>query len=290
MFEGFERRRVDAPGASINLVVGGSGPPLLLLHGYPQTHAMWHRVAPALAERHTVVAADLRGYGDSDKPAGGPGHANYAKRAMAADQAAVMDALGFERFSLAGHDRGARCAHRLALDHGRRVDRVAFLDIVPTFDVWERSDRRHAWTSFHWYFLSQDADLPEVMIGADPDFWLTRMLEKWGADMDAFAPEAMAEYLRCFRDPAAIHATCEDYRAGYTIDVAHDAADRDRRIECPVLVLWGERAGSARNQAVLEIWRDRARDVRGRPLACGHFLAEERPEETARELLAFFSA
>ena len=290
MFEGFERRRVDAPGASINLVVGGSGPPLLLLHGYPQTHAMWHRVAPALAERHTVVAADLRGYGDSDKPAGGPGHANYAKRAMAADQAAVMDALGFERFSLAGHDRGARCAHRLALDHGRRVDRVAFLDIVPTFDVWERSDRRHAWTSFHWYFLSQDADLPEVMIGADPDFWLTRMLEKWGADMDAFAPEAMAEYLRCFRDPAAIHATCEDYRAGYTIDVAHDAADRDRRIECPVLALWGERAGSARNQAVLEIWRDRARDVRGRPLACGHFLAEERPEETTRELLAFFSA
>lgn len=290
MFEGFERRRVDAPGASINLVVGGSGPPLLLLHGYPQTHAMWHRVAPALAERHTVVAADLRGYGDSDKPAGGPGHANYAKRAMAADQAAVMDALGFERFSLAGHDRGARCAHRLALDHGRRVDKVAFLDIVPTFDVWERSDRRHAWTSFHWYFLSQDADLPEVMIGADPDFWLTRMLEKWSADMDAFAPEAMAEYLRCFRDPAAIHATCEDYRAGYTIDVAHDAADRDRRIECPVLALWGERAGSARNQAVLEIWRDRARDVRGRPLACGHFLAEERPEETARELLAFLSA
>lgn len=290
MFEGFERRRVDTPGASINLVVGGSGPPLLLLHGYPQTHAMWHRVAPALAERHTVVAADLRGYGDSDKPAGGPGHANYAKRAMAADQAAVMDALGFERFSLAGHDRGARCAHRLALDHGTRVDKVAFLDIVPTFDVWERSDRRHAWTSFHWYFLSQDADLPEVMIGADPDFWLTRMLEKWGADMDAFAPEAMAEYLRCFRDPAVIHATCEDYRAGYTIDVTHDAADRDRRIECPVLALWGERAGSARNQAVLEIWRGRARDVRGRPLACGHFLAEERPEETARELLAFFSA
>ncbi|MCE2482032.1 MAG: alpha/beta hydrolase [Alphaproteobacteria bacterium] len=290
MFEGFERRRVDAPGASINLVVGGSGPPLLLLHGYPQTHAMWHRVAPALAERHTVVAADLRGYGDSDKPAGGPGHANYAKRAMAADQAAVMDALGFARFSLAGHDRGARCAHRLALDHGRRVDKVAFLDIVPTFDVWERSDRRHAWTSFHWYFLSQDADLPEVMIGADPDFWLTRMLEKWSADMDAFAPEAMAEYLRCFRDPAAIHATCEDYRAGYTIDVDHDAADRDRRIECPVLALWGERAGSARNQSVLEIWRGRARDVRGRPLACGHFLAEERPEETVRELLAFFSA
>ena len=290
MFEGFERRRVDAPGASINLVVGGSGPPLLLLHGYPQTHAMWHRVAPALAERHTVVAADLRGYGDSDKPAGGPEHANYSKRAMAADQVTVMDALGFERFSLAGHDRGARCAHRLALDHGRRVDKVAFLDIVPTFDVWERTDRRHAWTSFHWYFLSQDADLPEVMIGADPDFWLTRMLEKWSADMDAFAPEAMAEYLRCFRDPAAIHATCEDYRAGYTIDVVHDGADRDRRIECPVLALWGERAGSARNQAVLEIWSGRASDVRGRPLACGHFLAEERPEETAHELLTFFSA
>ena len=290
MFEGFERRHLETPGADINLVVGGAGPPLLLLHGYPQTHVMWHKVAAPLAERHTLVITDMRGYGDSAKPAGDPQHLNYAKRTMAADQVAVMNALGFDRFSLAGHDRGARCAHRLVLDHGERIDSVAFLDIVPTFDAWERSDRRHAWTSFHWYFLSQDPELPEVMIGADPDFWLSKMLEKWGADMSAFTPEAMAEYLRCFRDPASIHATCEDYRAGYTIDITHDAADRNRKIECPVLVLWGERAGSARNHAVLEIWNDRAQDVRGRPLTCGHFLAEEQPEETARELLAFFSA
>ena len=290
MFEGFERRHLETPGADINLVVGGAGPPLLLLHGYPQTHVMWHKVAAALAERHTLVITDMRGYGDSAKPAGDPQHLNYAKRTMAADQVTVMNALGFDRFSLAGHDRGARCAHRLVLDHGERIDSVAFLDIVPTFDAWERSDRRHAWTSFHWYFLAQDPELPEVMIGADPDFWLSKMLEKWGADMSAFTPEAMAEYLRCFRDPASIHATCEDYRAGYTIDITHDAADRNRKIECPVLVLWGERAGSARNHAVLEIWNDRAQDVRGRPLTCGHFLAEEQPEETARELLAFFSA
>ena len=290
MFDGFEQRRVETSRVTINLVVGGRGPPLLLLHGYPQTHAMWHKVAPRLAERHTLVIPDLRGYGDSAKPRGDPEHMVYSKRMMAADQAEVMLMLGHDRFGLVGHDRGARCAHRLVLDHQDHVNSAAFLDIVPTFDVWKRSERRHAWTSFHWYFLAQDYDLPEVMIGADPDFWLMKMLEKWGADMSAFSPEAMAEYLRCFRDPASIHATCEDYRAGYTIDVTHDAEDRDRKIACPVLVLWGARAGSARSHDVLDIWRERADDVRGKPLTCGHFLAEERPDETARELLAFFAA
>ena len=290
MFDGFERRQIEASQVAINLVIGGAGPPLLLLHGYPQTHTMWHKVAPRLAERHTLVIPDMRGYGDSAKPAGDPDHLNYSKRAMAADQAEVMRALGYDRYGLVGHDRGARCAHRLTLDHTASVTAVAFLDIVPTFDVWERSERRHAWTSFHWYFLAQDFDLPEVLIGSDPDFWLLKMLEKWGADMTAFSDEAMAEYKRCFRDPATIHATCEDYRAGYTIDVDHDAEDRAQKIECPVLVLWGERAGSARSHAVLDIWRDRASDVRGNALTCGHFLPEEQPDATASELLDFFAA
>ena len=290
MFDGFERRQVETSEVLINLVVGGAGPPLLLLHGYPQTHTMWHKVAPLLAEQHTLVIPDMRGYGDSAKPAGDAEHLNYSKRAMAADQVEVMQALGFEAFDLAGHDRGARCAHRLVLDHPARVTRAAFLDIVPTFDVWERSDRRHAWTSFHWYFLSQEFDLPEVLIGGNPDFWLTKMLEKWGADMNAFTPDALAEYKRCFRDPKSIHATCEDLRAGNTIDVTHDTQDRDQQIACPVLVLWGERAGSARAHSVLDIWRERASNVQGKPLQCGHFLPEEQPQETAREFLKFFSA
>ena len=289
MFDGFERRRIETSQVTINLVIGGAGPPLLLLHGYPQTHVMWHKVAPRLAERHTLVIPDMRGYGDSSKPAGDPDHMNYSKRAMAADQAEVMRTLGYDRFGLVGHDRGARCAHRLTLDHAECVTGVAFLDIVPTFDVWERSGKSHSWTSFHWYFLAQDFDLPEILIGNNPDYWLSKMLEKWGDDMTAFSPEAMTEYQRCFRDPATIHATCEDYRAGYTIDVTHDAADRDQKIECPVLVLWGERAGSARSHAVLDIWHDRAQDVRGKPLTCGHFLAEEQPDATAEELLEFFA-
>jgi len=289
MFEGFERRTVETSEVSINLVVGGAGPPLLLLHGYPQTHSMWHKVAPLLAEYRTLVIPDMRGYGDSAKPAGDSEHQNYSKRTMAADQAEVMQTLGYQTFAVAGHDRGARCAHRLVLDYPERVTQAAFLDIVPTFDVWERSDRHHAWTSFHWYFLSQDFDLPEVLVGGNPDFWLTKMLEKWGADMDVFTEEAMAEYKRCFRDPESIHATCEDYRAGNTIDVVHDAQDRDRKINCPVLILWGERAGSARSHSVLDIWRQRAHDVRGRALQCGHFLPEEQPQETARELIGFFA-
>ena len=290
MFDGFEHRQIKTSQVLINLMVGGAGPPLLLLHGYPQTHIMWHKVAPILAQRHTLVIPDMRGYGDSDKPAGDPEHMNYSKRAMAADQVEVMQTLGHDRFAVAGHDRGARCAHRLVLDHQERISHAAFLDILPTFDVWERSDRRHAWTSFHWYFLAQEFDLPEVMIGGNPDYWLTKMLEKWGADMAAFTAEAMAEYTHCFRDPASIHATCEDYRAGYTSDVAHDTEDRGRKITCPVLVLWGERAGSARAHAVLEVWRERAGDVQGRALECGHFLAEERPQETADELLRFLAA
>lgn len=288
MFEGFTARRFTTGGADIDAVIGGSGPPLLLLHGYPQTHVMWHKVAPALAQKFTVVAPDLRGYGDSSKPPGDPRHERYSKRALAQDQVEVMEQLGHKRFAVAGHDRGARTAHRMALDHAERVVRVALLDIIPTYEVWQRSNKNHAWSAFHWYFLSQDADLPETMIGADPAFWLKKMLANWGGDMAAFTPAAMAEYVRCFSDPAAIHATCEDYRAGRTIDVEIDESDLSRKIACPLLVLWGEKRGIARAHDVLGIWRTRAADVRGRPLACGHFLPEEAPDETARELSTFF--
>ncbi|GAB4363604.1 MAG: alpha/beta hydrolase [Kiloniellaceae bacterium] len=287
MFEGFEQRRVAVSGTEINLRLGGRGPALLLLHGYPQTHVMWHRIAPQLAERFTVVCADLRGYGDSGKPASGPDHAAYCKRAMAQDQAEVMTALGFERFSVVGHDRGARVTHRLLLDHGARVDKAAVLDIAPTLDMYEATDRAFAEAYYHWFFLIQPYDLPERLIGADPDYYLEKKIGKWSKVGDCFAPEALAEYKRCFRDPATIHATCEDYRAAATIDLAHDRADRDRQIAAPLLVLWGKLGVIERCYDVLALWRQRAGQVEGRALPCGHFLAEEAPAETLAALSAF---
>ena len=288
MFDGFEMRDIATRETSIRVRVGGSGPPLLLLHGYPQTHAMWHRVAPALAERFTVVCADLRGYGDSGKPASDPEHAVYSKRASASDMVEVMGALGLGRFMLAGHDRGGRVAHRLALDHPERVERMAVLDIVPTRTVFRATNQAIATGYYHWFFLIQPYDLPERLIGADPVYYLRRKLGAWAA-LDEFAPEALAEYERCFCDPAAIHASCEDYRAAASIDLAHDEADLDRRIQCPLLVLWGGRGLMERHFDVLATWREKAAGpVSGRALDCGHFLAEERPEETAGELLAFF--
>ena len=291
MFLGFERKRIDAGEVTINLVVGGAGPPLLLLHGYPQTLVCWHKLAPMLAAHFTVVCADLRGYGDSDKPAGESDHANYAKRAMASDQVAVMAALGFERFRLVGHDRGARVAHRLCLDHPDRVERLALLDIIPTAEMWPRFDKAMALATFHWLFLAQPADLPERLIGGDPDFYLRWMLQSWAAEPDFCNGVPFDEYARCFRDPAAIHASCEDYRAGATIDLRHDAADPNARVSCPLLVLWGERGGAAeRRFDFLEIWRERAHDVRGHAISCGHFLAEEAPDETHQALNDFFRA
>jgi len=292
MFEGFEERRVQAGEVTINARIGGAGPPLLLLHGYPQTHAMWHQVAPRLAERFTVVCADLRGYGDSDKPPGDPAHETYCKRASAGDMVSLMAALGFERFMLAGHDRGGRVAHRLALDHPERLERLAVLDIVPTRTIFRATDQAIATGYYHWFFLIQGGGLPERLIGAEPVFFLHWMLGRWGTGLAAFAPEALAEYERCMRDPATIHAGCEDYRAAATIDLEHDEADLEtRRIECPVLALWGRHGLMERHFDVLTCWRERASGpVTGRALDCGHFLAEERPEETAEELLAFFGS
>jgi haloacetate dehalogenase len=286
MIDGFEHTRIETPGASIATSVGGSGPALLLLHGYPQTRAMWHRVAPRLAERFTVVLTDLRGYGDSSKPAGDAEHRTYSKRAMAADQVAVMRALGFERFAVVGHDRGGRVGHRLAVDHPERVTHLAVLDIVPTFHVFERADRHMAMAYYHWFFLAQPFDLPERLIGADPRTFLHRKIGGWGTGLEVFAPEALAEYERCF-DAATIHASCEDYRAAATIDLEHDGQDRDRRIEAPLLALWGANGFVGRHYDVLDVWRAYAGDVRGEALPSGHYLAEERPVETAQALEAF---
>ncbi|MDQ3999472.1 MAG: alpha/beta hydrolase [Actinomycetota bacterium] len=287
MFEGFERIQIETRGATINAVRGGEGPPVLLLHGYPQTLAMWHLIAPRLTASFTVVATDLRGYGDSSKPEGGEEHAGYSKRAMAADQVEVMRTLGFGSFAVLGHDRGGRVAHRMALDHPQSVTRLAVLDIVPTRHVFETADKELAMAYYHWFFLSQPYDLPERLIGADPDYYLRKKLSGWGTGFDSFASEACAEYERCFRDPRTIHASCEDYRAAATIDLEHDGADRDRKVGCPLLALWGEQGVVERLYDVLGVWRGYASEVGGRALPCGHYLAEERPEETAEELVTF---
>ena len=289
LFPGFTSHRIQTSGAEIRCVVGGSGPPLLLLHGYPQTHAIWHKIAPALAHRFTVVCADLRGYGDSSKPAGDPQHAAYSKRAMAQDMVELMRALGHSRFLLAGHDRGGRVAHRLCLDHPDAVVRVAVLDISPTRVMYGKTDQAFATAYYHWFFLIQPFDLPERLIGADPIYYLHRKLGSWGDGTAHFDPRAMAEYERCFRNPATIHATCEDYRAAAAIDLDHDAQDADRRVTCPLLVLWGEKGVVHRFFKPVEDWRSVADDVRGKTLPCGHYLAEEEPHTTLFELKTFFS-
>jgi haloacetate dehalogenase len=291
---GFATQRVAVEDAEILLEIGGSGPPLLLLHGYPQTHACWHLVAPQLAADFTVVCPDLRGYGASRfTGAETPDHAAFSKRAMARDQVAAMARLGFERFALAGHDRGGRVAYRLALDHAERVTRLAVLDIVPTLEAFERMDAKRALGTYHWLFLAQPHDLPERLIAGDSDFYLDWTVRSWCGAGASLAPEAMAEYRRAFRAPAAIHAACEDYRAGATLDCEHDRADRDagRRIACPMLALWGgKRSVGAAAGDPLATWRRWAGQVEGGPLDCGHFLAEEAPDAVAAALRRFFAA
>jgi haloacetate dehalogenase len=288
MFEGFSFRRVPTSGAEINLRIGGEGPPLLLLHGYPQMHAMWHAVAPALARAHTVVCPDLPGYGDSSKPPSTPDHAAYSKRAMAADLVYAMSALGFERFAVAGHDRGGRVAYRMALDHPERVARLATLDIVPTYSSWNVMDWRAGLGTYHWFFLAQPAPLPETLIAGDPMFYLHSTLRRWAAPSFAFDPAALAEYERAFANPETVRACCEDYRAGAGIDYQLDEADfGKKKIACPMLALWGQREG-APERNVIEVWNDWAEDVRGLPIRSGHFLGEEAPGPTLAALLEFF--
>ncbi|GBD43039.1 Haloacetate dehalogenase H-1 [bacterium HR40] len=292
-FVGFEARSLPASAGAIAYRIGGSGPPLFLLHGYPETHLMWHRVAPLLASSFTVVCPDLRGYGDSAKPPTTPDHEPYSKRAMASDVLALADHLGFRTFAACGHDRGARVLHRLCLDQPERVVRAALLDIVPTLTLFEKTDQAIASGYFHWFFLSQPAPLPERLIGGNPRFWLEWILGRWAARpvAEVFPADVFDAYLRAFSEPATIHATCEDYRAGATIDLEHDRADRHRRIGCPLLVLWGATGLIARHFDVLACWREKAAgSVEGRALSCGHFLPEEAAEETALELLRFFRA
>jgi len=288
LMPGFEVRDVPASRARIRVAVGGEGPPVLLLHGHPQTHLTWYRVAPLLvAGGHAVVAPDLRGYGDSSKPFGGGDHADYSKRAMALDQVEVMRSLGFERFAVVGHDRGARVAHRMTLDHPDAVTRLALLDIAPTSTMYGRTDKEFATRYFWWFFLIQPYDLPERLIGLDPEYFLRRHLAGQLRVEGAANEAVFQEYLRCYRDPATLHAICEDYRASAGIDLEHDAADGDRKVAAPLLALWGSLGTVGALYDVLATWREKALDVRGRALPCGHTLQEERPRETAAELLAF---
>jgi haloacetate dehalogenase len=290
MFEGFEQKRITTSGTVLAMVQGGRGAPLVLLHGYPQTHVIWHKVAPQLAEHFTLIIPDLRGYGASSKPATDERHLTYSKRAMALDIVELMRTLGFKQFGVAGHDRGGRVAYRLALDHPKYVQRIAVLDIVPTLEQFERLNRFSGRQAYHWYFLAQPAPFPETMIGHDPDFFLTHTLESWCGTAGAFTSEAMAAYHAAFRDPAMIHATCEDYRAGIGVDCEFDEADRiaGRKIEAPLLALWGGRGRPNRGAGLLDIWKAWARDVCGEPLDCGHFIPEERPDELAAHMLSFF--
>jgi len=291
-FQGFEARAYDTGEARVFARTGGSGPPLVLLHGFPQTHAIWHRVAQRLADRFFLVMPDLRGYGDSSKPAGAPDHANYSKRTMAGDIVALLRQLGHERFGLVGHDRGGRVAHRLALDHAQRVERLAVIDIVPTLDMYDTADRRLATYYYHWFHLIQPAPLPETMIGGDPAFYLRWKLGGWGAQGTGFIePEALSEYERCFCNPEAIHGACEDYRASAGIDLEHDRASRERgeKIACDLLVLWGSRGVIDKLYDPLALWRAQcAGRVQGQALPSGHFIPEELPQAVGDALVDFF--
>jgi haloacetate dehalogenase len=289
MFDGFTHKRIKTSGAEIALVQGGSGSPMLLLHGYPQNHVIWHTVAPRLAQQFKLVIPDLRGYGDSSKPPADAEHLSYSKRAMALDMVEVMTALGFERFDIVGHDRGGRVTYRLALDHPERVRRAAVLDIIPTLEQFERADRFGARAMYHWYFLTQPAPFPETMIGKDPDYFLEHTLQSLRGP-GTFDPEALEAYRKSFRDPQVIHGTCEDYRAGITSDCKFDEADRaaGRKLTMPLLVLWGARG--RRGASLLDVWKAWANDLRGEGLDCGHFIPEEAPEALLGHLLDFFAS
>jgi haloacetate dehalogenase len=290
LFPGFTLESIAIPDGAIRLRHGGSGPPLLLLHGNPQSHLMWHRVAPKLAERFTVLCPDLRGYGGSFKPPATTNHAPYAKKVMAADMVAVMRHFGHERFYVVGHDRGGRVAHRLALDHARRVIRLAVLDIIPTIEHFERTDMAFALGYYHWFWFAQPHPFPEVLINAAPEAWFTAHTSREPKGADFFHPDALADYLEAARRPDAIVGMCEDYRAAASIDLEHDRASRDAgiKVECPTLVLWGAKGKLNQWYKPLEIWRGYcAAEVSGGAIESGHYLAEERPAEVLQYIESF---
>jgi haloacetate dehalogenase len=292
MIERWDERRLAGDGAQIYARIGGSGPPLVCLHGYPQTHLTWRKVAPLLAERFTVILPDLRGYGRSEVVPSDAGHAAYGKRAMGRDVVALMRALGYERFLLAGHDRGARVAYRLALDEPERIAAVATIDVIPTVEQWESMDDRSAYGSYHWPFLAQPEPLPERLISSDPRWYCRWTIASWLADPAAIDEATMNAYAEAFAQPGHVHAACEDYRAGYTVDREADRTDRDagKRIVVPLLALWGAGSSTTRSARFREVWERWAGDLTTQALPCGHFVMEERPAETAAALLAFFGA
>jgi len=290
VFEGFTEFDVAVEETIIHGRRGGSGPPVLLLHGFPETHLMWHRIAPVLAEQYTVVVTDLRGFGDSGRPPSTADHSPYSMRAIARDQRQVMASFGHDTFAVAGHDRGARCAYRLAIDHPDAVTRLAVLDVVPTEAAFAAADRRFALGYWVWSFLAAPAPMPEKLIAGDPAGFVNGLLDTW-ADDDCFSPDVRAEYAAKFNDPETVHAICEEYRAAATLDCEHDATDRGRAaITCPTLALWSATGAVEAWYDPIAVWQEWAADVRGRAIDAGHFLPEEAPDETAAELLAFLAA
>ncbi len=290
MFAGFTERTYHVNGVQIHCRIGGEGPGLLLLHGHPQTHVIWHKVAESLAKYFTVVAADLRGYGDSEKVPASENHQAYSKRVMALDQVELMKTIGFDRFSVLAHDRGARVAHRLGLDHPNAVDRMILLDIAPTLSMYEQTDLEFARAYWHWFFLIRPAPLPETLIEADPQLYLQSVLGSRSAGMRPFTDMALAEYTRCLSLPGAAAGLCEDYRASAGIDLEHDRADlaQGRKLGCPLLVMWGEKGTVGKCFSPLAEWQNVALDVRGKPLPAGHYIAEEVPDTLLNEVLGFF--
>jgi haloacetate dehalogenase len=290
LLAGFEYRQADVQGVTVNHAIAGSGPPLLLLHGYPENHLMWRHVAPALAEEHTVVVADLRGSGDSGKPAPDAAGLVYSKRSMASDQAGLMRQLGFARFGLIGHDRGARVAHRLVLDHPDAVSRLAVLDIVPTRHVFANVTRAMATAYYHWFFLATPNGIAEHLIAADPGFWVRSLIGPLLGPGASIEQPVMDDYIRCFADPRTIAGSCADYRAAASTDLVHDdeSLAAGQKIECPVLALWGTEAFVGRNYEPASVWQEYASDVRGNALPTGHFLPEEAPDLVSATLREFF--
>ncbi len=295
MFEGFEKRYIDTNECEILFRIGGSGPPVLLLHGYPQTHTEWHKIAPSLAEKYTVVCPDLRGYGDSGKPPSTDSNLEtYCKRTTSEDQIIMMKSLGFNSFHLVGHDRGVRVGLRMALDHPEMVKSFVNLDVVPTQDAFEAMDSSLAFSWFHWNLMRQPHPFPETMIGANPKLYLDFLFDSWTTIEGAITKEAYKEYLRCFSNPETIRATCADYRA-VTVDLMHDSMDREQKLNCPLLALWGgvmpKRPGwqTGASLEMLSVWKKRSDNVIGKSMQCGHFIPEERPDELIEELMSFFS-